>query len=692
MGIVYRAHDEILHRDVALKVLAQGGGFDQESREFLMHEARASSALSHPNICTIYEVGEFDGEPFIVMELIEGKPLSSMLANGGLAVESVMRYGIQIASALTHSHDRSIIHRDLKSANIVITPDGLVKVLDFGLARRLPKKVQEDEPTQLMGPLDSGDRIAGTLWYMAPELLRGERADARSDIWALGIILYEAACGEVPFRGRTSFEISSAIMHELPPPLPSRVPPGLWAIVQRCISKEPSQRYQRAGEIQAALEAVQSAAIANTSEPAGPEGPATTVFHNVRHVSVKGGDVVLFVGTCKGAFVLRSNRQRSKWDVGGPYFHGQAIHSLAYDNRAGRHRFWASANTYWGTFLRVTDDFGRSWSNPPREAQVRFPADAGVSLKNIWQICIGRPQEPDVLYCGVEPAALFESRDSGNSWSLVRGLYNHPHRPRWMPGNGGLFVHTILLDSEKLDRMHVAISSGGFYSTEDGGANWTARNSGIRVVFAPERYPEFGQCVHKVVMHPSRPERLFLQNHWGLYRSDNAGESWQDIANGVPSDFGFAMVMHPHNASCVYILPEESDEFRCTPGGRLRVYRTRNAGESWEPLARGLPQKGAYETILRDAMTADSLEPAGIYFGTRSGDVYGSPDEGRTWKKILDGLPAVLCVRAGVFGEPRTARAARTLQNITKAAKRAKGPPSKKTTKPALKSKKKGRR
>jgi hypothetical protein len=169
----------------------------------------------------------------------------------------------------------------------------------------------------------------------------------------------------------------------------------------------------------------------------------------------------------------------------------------------------------------------------------------------------------------------------------------------------------------------------------------------------PEKYPEFGQCVHKIVMHPSRPERLFLQNHWGLYRSDNHGESWQDVAHGVPSDFGFAMAIHPQNPDCVYILPIESDEFRCTPEGRLRVYRTRNAGVSWEPLLRGLPQRGAYETVLRDAMTTDSLDPAGIYFGTRSGQLYGSIDEGKTWKKILDGLPPVVCVKSEMVGERR---------------------------------------
>jgi hypothetical protein len=176
-------------------------------------------------------------------------------------------------------------------------------------------------------------------------------------------------------------------------------------------------------------------------------------------------------------------------------------------------------------------------------------------------------------------------------------------------------------------------------------------------VTQPEKYPEFGQCVHKMVMHPARPERLFLQHHWGLYRSDDCAESWRDIGNGVPSDFGFAMVMHPHNADCVYIVPVESDEFRCTPDGRLRVYRTRNAGASWEPLMRGLPQKRAYETVLRDAMAADSLDPHGLYFGTRSGQLYGSCDEGKTWERILEGLPAVVCVRSAVIGEPRHGRA-----------------------------------
>jgi len=653
MGIVYRARDEFLHRDVALKVLSKGTVPTDSAREYLLHEARSSSALSHPNICTIYEVSEFNGELYIVMELVEGKPLNTLIAGEGLPVESVLRYGVQIAGALSHSHSRSVIHRDLKSSNIVVTSAGLVKVLDFGLAKRSERDLLESA-TQTVGPLDTAQGLTGTLQYMAPEILRGLETDHRIDIWALGVVLYEAASGQLPFKGRTAFEISSAILHDLPPQLPSRVPTGLWAIIQRCLAKEPAQRYQQAAEVQAALEAVQSASFAAPLTPSDQRGPLTTVLRGMRHLNVKNGDLLLLVGTTKGAFLLRSNAQRSRWDVAGPYFHGQAIYALNYDSRQGRHRLWASTSTFWGTLLRSSDDFGKTWINP-QEANIKFPPDSGAALKNIWQISLGRESEPHTLYCGVEPAALFSSHDDGESWSLVRGLFDHPHRPRWLPGNGGLALHTIALDPVDTKRMYVAISSGGVYRTDDGGQTWHARNRGIRVIHMPEKFPEFGQCVHKIVMHPARPERLFLQNHWGLYRSDDGAANWQDIANGVPSDFGFAMVMHPHDPDCVYIVPIESDEFRCAPEGRLRVYRTRNAGASWEALTRGLPQKGAYETVLRDALTADSLHPAGIYFGTRNGALYGSADEGKNWKKILDGLPAIVCVKSVLVGESHVA-------------------------------------
>ena len=502
--------------------------------------------------------------------------------------------------------------------------------------------------------------MSGTLSYMAPEVLRGEPGDARSDLWALGVVLYEAASGQMPFRGKTAFEMSSAILREMPSQLPSRVPPGLWSIVQRALAKEPAQRYQQASEVQAALEAVQSASSAGAQTTSQPSGYTTLVSRGTRHLKVDKRDVLLLVGTTKGAFLLKSTPTRSKWEVAGPYFHGHAVYAMGYDGRDGRHRLWASTQNFWGTFLRSSDDYGRSWMNP-LEANVKFPSECGMSLRNIWQILLSGHDRAR-MYCGVEPAALFESQDSGDTWSLVRGLFDHPHRPRWQPGNGGLALHTILEDPVNPDRMYIAISAGGVYRTDDGGRTWDARNRGIRVAFQPEKYPEFGQCVHKIVLHPSRPERLYLQNHWGLYRSDDGAESWRDIAVGVPSDFGFAMVMHPHDADCVYIFPVESDEFRCAPEGRVRVYRTRNAGGSWEPLSRGLPQK-SYETVLRDAMAADALDPAGIYFGTRSGQVFGSSDEGKTWKLILGGLPSVVCVKTAVMdgarAEPVTRRAAR---------------------------------
>jgi serine/threonine protein kinase len=646
MGVVYRAYDEVLDRDVAVKVVNKDPRLDSSASQNLLREARASSSLAHPNICTIHEVGETQGELYIVMELVEGKSLHALSADVGLPPESVLRYGVQISSALARAHDRGIVHRDLKAANIVVSADGLVKVLDFGLAKRVGSGIF-DATTRTFASIEDASSVSGTLPYMAPEILRGDPADYRSDLWALGVVLYESASGGLPFKGRTGFEISSAIMRELPNPLGPPVSPGLWAVIQRCLAKEPMQRYQRAGEVQAALEVVQSGAIVSADPRPDVSPPKTTVLHSVRHAQIKKGDFLLLVGTTKGAFILRSNAERRRWEMGGPYFHGHNVYAMAYDGRGGQHRIWASTQNYWGTLLRSSDDFGKSWTNP-QHAPIRFPSDTGVSLKNIWQITLGRPEQPNVLYCGVEPAALFETRDAGETWSLVRGLFDHPHRPRWMPGNGGLALHTIVLDPSDNQRIYVAISAGGVYRTTDGGRSWTAQNRGIRAMFLPDKYPEFGQCVHKIAIHPARPERLFLQNHWGLYRSDNGAESWTDIANGVPSDFGFAVLMHPRNPDCVYIVPVESDEFRCTCDGRLRVYRTRNGGASWEPLVRGLPQKRAYETVLRDAMTADSFDPVGIYFGTRSGELFGSHDEGKTWQKILEGLPSVVCVRNAV--------------------------------------------
>ena len=362
------------------------------------------------------------------------------------------------------------------------------------------------------------------------------------------------------------------------------------------------------------------------------------------------GDVLLMVGTTKGAFLFTSDGARGSWRLDGPHFPGEEVYAIALDQRGGTPRLWTSPGSpFFGSTLRRSDDLGATWSDKD-ERPVKFPEESGLSLNRVWQIAPGRAHEPDRLFLGVEPTCLFESRDGGDSWGPVEGFLNHEHRQYWTPGNGGLCMHTILPDPSSPQRTLVAFSTGGVYRTDDGGASWRPRNVGVRAEFLPDKHPEFGQCVHKVVHHPARPERLFLQNHWGLYRSDDWGDSWHDVANGVPSDFGFAMAMHPHDPDTVYIVPLESDGFRCTPEAQLRVYRTRDAGASWHPLTEGLPQEGAYETVLRDALDSVANPTAGVAFGTRSGKVYASGDEGDSWALVREGLPPVVCVKAAVLG------------------------------------------
>lgn len=371
-----------------------------------------------------------------------------------------------------------------------------------------------------------------------------------------------------------------------------------------------------------------------------------------QHITPRDGDVLILVGTMKGAFVFRSDASRATWERGGPYFPGSAVYAMAYDARQGRQRIWAGPQSmHWGGLLRWSDDFGRNWTNP-EEANVKFPEGTEASLKQIWQITPGREGQPDTLYCGVEPAALFVSRDAGSTWQLEEGLWNHPQRPQWQPGGGGLCLHTILPDPTDAARMRVAVSTAGMYVSEDGGTSWRPSNAGVRAQFLPDPYPEFGQCVHKVVQSKEQPERMYLQNHWGLYRSDDRGENWVDVANGVPSDFGFAIGIHPRDPETAWIVPLESDEFRCTPEGKLRVYRTRDAGAQWEPLGDGLPQHDAYETVLRDSLAVDALDRAGVYFGTRSGKLFASPDEGESWLTVADGLPPVVAVKTARVSLP----------------------------------------
>ncbi len=326
MGVVYRAQDEELNREVAVKVLA-AGMLEHLGKDHLLKEAQTASALNHPNICTVYQIGRVDDGFYLVMELVEGQPLNEMARSTKLTTEAVTRYGVQIADALAHAHDRQIVHRDLKGANVVITHDGRVKVLDFGLARRLDKATV-DAITRSLASVERDRSIVGTLPYMAPEVLTGETGGYQSDIWALGVLLYEAVTGQLPFGGSTAYGLSAAILHELPRPLPPSVPPGLSAVIMRCLAKDLKDRFQRAGEIRSTLETIQSAAIVSEPRREEPTGPRTLVLRGIKHLDVKNGDVLLLVGTTKGAFLARSKSDRKHWDVAGPYFHGHAVYSL----------------------------------------------------------------------------------------------------------------------------------------------------------------------------------------------------------------------------------------------------------------------------------------------------------------------------------------------------------------------------
>ncbi|RII09328.1 BNR/Asp-box repeat protein [Streptomyces sp. YIM 130001] len=356
-------------------------------------------------------------------------------------------------------------------------------------------------------------------------------------------------------------------------------------------------------------------------------------------------DVLLTVGTRKGLFIGR--RRGGAWEFEDLHFNAQAIYSVAIDTRSDTPRLLVGGDSaHWGPSVFHSDDLGKSWQEPTAPA-VKFPKDTGTSLERVWQLHPAAA-EPDVVYAGTEPAALYRSEDRGESFELVRPLWEHPTRSRWVPGGGGEGLHTILTDARDPEAVTVAVSTAGVFRTEDGGASWRPSNSGVSASFLPDPNPEFGQCVHKVARDSVNPDRLYLQNHWGVFRSDNGGGTWSDIGKGLPSDFGFAAVSHPSRADTAYVFPINADADRVPAERRCRVFRTSDAGGTWEPLTAGLPEGDHYGTVLRDAMCADDTDPAGIYFGNRNGEVYASADDGDSWQQLASHLPDVLCVRAAV--------------------------------------------
>ncbi|WP_106401582.1 WD40/YVTN/BNR-like repeat-containing protein [Actinocorallia populi] len=349
--------------------------------------------------------------------------------------------------------------------------------------------------------------------------------------------------------------------------------------------------------------------------------------------------VLLAIGTVKGLFLARSEDRRT-WEVAEPRHPMSEAYSLCF---SGGRLLAGLSDPVYGPVVSATGDLGATWTELGRPV---FPDDTGTSLERVWQLAEGPTGR---LYAGTQPSALFTSDDGGRTFALVRALWDHPHRPRWEAGFGGQAVHTVLPHPHDPDEVLVAMSTGGVYLTRDGGASWTASNTGVQATFLPERHPEFGQCVHKVARDCRDPQRLYLQNHEGVYRSDDGGAAWKSIAEGLPGDFGFAMVAHPHRSGVIYTFPVNGDERGRYPyDRRCRVFRSEDAGSSWEALTEGLPREPFYQVVLRDAMCADDADPAGVYFGTRSGEVFASGDEGGTWTSVAAHLPAVCCVRAAV--------------------------------------------
>ena len=383
--------------------------------------------------------------------------------------------------------------------------------------------------------------------------------------------------------------------------------------------------------------------------------------------------VRVLVGTRKGAFILESDGKRKDWDVAGPHFSGWEVYHMK-ASPADPNRLYASQTSAWsGQVLQRSDDGGKTWDAPgggitkspqgwPMGESNRFVYDTSAEtgkpltthqfydgtqhpweFKRVWHL---EPSltDPDTVYAGVEDAAIFRSTDAARSWHELSGLRGHGTGPKWQPGAGGMCLHTIILDTKDPGRIYIAISAAGAFRTDDGGQTWKPINRGLRSQFLPDQDAEVGHCVHHIAMNSSRPGLLFMQKHWDVMRSDDAGDSWREVSGNLPTDFGFAIDVHAHEPETVYVVPIKSDSEHYPLDGKLRVYRSRTGGNEWEELANGLPERNCYVNVLRDAMAIDSLDDCGIYFGTTGGQVYVSPDAGDHWAPIVRDLPPVLSV------------------------------------------------
>jgi photosystem II stability/assembly factor-like uncharacterized protein len=386
--------------------------------------------------------------------------------------------------------------------------------------------------------------------------------------------------------------------------------------------------------------------------------------------------VRVLAGTKKGAFILTSDARRSSWTVDGPFFGGWEIYHMK-GSPVDPNRIYASQSSGWfGQIIQRSDDGGKTWFQPgfkegestispdgmPAAESNRFAYDTSDKkgkpltthqwydgtqhpwqFKRVWHL---EPSltDPDTVYAGVEDAALFKTTDGGKSWKELSALRGHPTGPKWQPGAGGMAVHTIILDKINPGRIYVAISAAGAFRSDDEGETWKPINQGLSSEYIPDPHAEVGHCVHRIAMHPDKPDVLFMQKHWDVMRTDNAGEQWTEVSGNLPSDFGFVVDVHAHDPNTVYVIPIKSDSEHFPPEGKLRVYRSRTGGNNWEALTRGLPQENCYVNVLRDAMAVDTLDPCGIYFGTTGGQIYASPDGGDSWSAIVQNLPAVYSV------------------------------------------------